>query len=80
VADSFIREGTLVAIKPDLREFGFNSTSPAGNEAHGYEIRGTIPEGFVVPEPLVKKRFEGGLYGALMIPFGAFDEWSLLDY
>jgi hypothetical protein len=39
-----------------------------------------VCEGFAVPEPLVKKRFEGGLYGALMILIGAFDEWSLLDY
>ena len=38
----------------------------------------TIPEGFEVPAPLVKKRFEGGLYAAHMIPFGAFEEWSWL--
>jgi len=36
----------------------------------------TIPEEMDVPEPIVKKRFEGGLYAAHMIPFGAFEEWA----
>ena len=32
-----------------------------------------------VCEPLVKKYFEGGLYAAHTIPFGAFEEWEMLD-
>ena len=38
----------------------------------------TIPDDFEVPAPLVKKRFEGGLYAAHMIQFGAFEEWGWL--
>jgi|GEM_PF-6457488 len=34
----------------------------------------TIPDGFDVPAPYVKKRMEGGMYCAYMIPIGAFDE------
>ena len=79
VVDKFVRESGLAKVKPDLRHYGFNSPDPAENDPtgyHGYEIWVTIPEGFDVPEPLVKKRFEGGLYGAHMIMMGAFDEWQ----
>lgn len=44
------------------RNFGFNNPSPfEGNPVYGYEMWVTIPDNFVVPEPLVKKRFDGGL-------------------
>jgi len=79
VIDSFVRENNLTALKPDLRHYGFNSPNPTDETGrHGYEIWVTIPDGFPVPQPLVKKRFDGGLYGAHMIPFGAFEEWELL--
>ena len=81
VIDAFVRDGNLTAIKPDLRHYGFNAPNPVGdNGYHGYEMWVTVPDGFPVPKPLVKKRFEGGLYGAHMIPFGAFDEWEWLDH
>lgn len=31
-----------------------------------------------MPEPLIKKRFNGGLYAAYMIPFGTFEAWDWL--
>ena len=71
--DAFVRESNLTAIKPDLRQYGFNSPNPVDETgSHGYEVWVTIPDGFSVPEPLIKKHFEGGLYAAHMIPFGAF--------
>jgi hypothetical protein len=77
--DAFVRESTLTRIKPDLRHYGFNSPSSVDETGrHGYEMRVTIPGGFPVSKPLVKKHFDGGLYGAHMIPFGAFEEWDLL--
>lgn len=38
----------------------------------------TIPDDMEVPANLVKKRFEGGLYAAHMIPMGNFNEWEWL--
>ena len=80
VVDAFVRENNLTAVKPDLRHYGFNAPNPIDEtNHHGYEMWVTIPEGFPVLAPLVKKHFEGGLYGAHMIPFGAFEEWGWLD-
>lgn len=79
VIDRFVRETGLIKTKPDIRHFGFNAPNPVDNSGyHGYEMWVTIPEDMAVPEPLVKKHFEGGLYAAHIIPFGAFDEWGLL--
>ena len=78
VVDNFVMESGLAKIKPDLRHYGFNAPDPNETGYHGYEIWVTIPEGFDVPKPLVKKRLEGGLYCAHMIMMGAFDEWQKL--
>ena len=73
-------DSDLVHIKPDLRHYGFNALNPVDETGyHGYEMWVTIPDDLEVPQPLVKKYFEGGLYAAHMIPFGAFDEWGLLS-
>jgi len=80
VISKFVKECNLVKIKPDLRHFGFNAPNPKDETGyHGYEMWVTIPDGFDVPAPLVKKQFEGGMYCAHMIPIGAFDEWALLS-
>jgi len=79
VVDEFVRSSGLTKMKPDLRNYGFNSPNPIDNSGyHGYEIWVTIPDDMDVPAPLTKKNFEGGLYAAHMIPMGAFDEWGLL--
>jgi len=78
VIDKFVLDNDLTRVKPDLRHYGFNVDLPG--EPHGYEMQVTIPAGMEVPAPLVKKRFKGGLYGAHMIPFGAFEEWGWLDH
>lgn len=79
VMDKFVRESRLPEIKPDMRQYGFNHPNEVkGTDKHGYEFWVTIPDDMEVPEPLVKKHFEGGLYAAHMIPMGAFEEWELL--
>lgn len=80
IVDEFVRNSGLVKIKPDLRHYGFNSPNPVDDTGfHGYEMWVTVPENMEVPEPLMKKQFEGGLYAAHMIPMGAFEEWGLLN-
>lgn len=76
--DKFIRESGLYNIKPDSRYFGFNHPNPGilENGKHGYEVWVTIPDDMEVPEPLVKKHFDGGLYAALTIVFPDFYRWN----
>ena len=79
VIDKFVLESRLTEIKPDMRHYGFNSPNPVDETGfHGYEVWVTIPDDMEVPAPIVKKQFEGGLYAAHMIPFGAFEEWGWL--
>ena len=78
VIDKFVRDNDLIHIKPDLRHYGFNAPNPDETGYHGYEIWITISDNMDVPEPLIKKHFDGGLYAAHMIPFGAFEEWDWL--
>lgn len=79
VLDQFVRDYDLIHVKPDLRHYGFNAPNPVDDTGyHGYEMWVTIPEDMEVPKPLLKKKFEGGLYAAYMIPFGAFEEWGNL--
>lgn len=77
VVDRFAYESKLYEIKPDLRHFGFNAPNPIDETGrHGYEMWVTVPDDFDVPAPLIKKHFEGGMYAAHMINFGAFEEWD----
>lgn len=77
---AFIKDSGLPGMKPDFRHYGFNHPNgslPDGSD-HGFERWVTIPDDMEVPPPFVKKQFAGGLYGAYMIPMGAFEEWNLL--
>ncbi len=78
--DKFIRESGLYDIKPDARYFGFNHPNPGvlKDGRHGYEVWVTVPDDMALPEPLVKKRFNGGLYAALAIKFPDFHRWNEL--
>lgn len=76
---AFLKNSALYRVKPDARVFGFNHPNPCQEKAHyGYEFWVTIPEDMIVPAPLEKKTFPGGLYAAHMIVFGNFHEWELL--
>lgn len=73
----FINDKRLVKIKPDFRHYGFNHSDSQKSDGsdHGYERWVTIPDDLDVQEPFTKKKFDGGLYAAHMIPMGAFEEW-----
>ena len=77
----FIRDSRRYEIKPDSRYFGFNHPNPGilENGEHGYEVWATIPDDMDVPAPLVKKKFEGGLFAALTIKFPEFQYWQELE-
>lgn len=79
-ASRFVQESRLYERKPDARMFGFNHPNPGVLEGgiHGYEDWITIPEDMEVPEGFEKKKFEGGLYAVLTIPFPEFQLWSSL--
>jgi len=79
--NKFIRDSRLYEIKPDSRYFGFNHPNPGVLEdgIHGYEVWVTIPDDMDVPEPMVKKKFGGGLYAALTIRFPEFQYWGELE-
>lgn len=49
--------------KPGFRHFGFGFNSSNGE--YGYEMLVVIPEDFRVPEPFIRKEFNGGLFAAL---------------
>jgi len=81
--DKFARLIELGKVKPDTRHYGFNNPNPSpdipeGQPDHGYEMWVTIPEGIEVPEPIVKKKFDGGMYAAHVIKMGGFHEWGWL--
>lgn len=63
----------------DVRLYGFNSPNPPPEDGeYGYEFWVTIPDDMDVPEPLEKKRLEGGTYAAHAIKMGDFHEWQWL--
>ncbi|MEW6755445.1 MAG: GyrI-like domain-containing protein [Candidatus Latescibacterota bacterium] len=77
--DRFVRESGLARLKPDLRRYGFNHPDPSPERSeYGYETWVTVPDGFEVPTPLVKKRFAGGRYAAHAIAMGQFEQWEWL--
>lgn len=78
--DRFIKESRLYEVKPDSRYFGFNHPNPGVREdgLYGYEVWVTVPDDTVVPPPLVKKHFRGGLYAAYTIKFPEFHYWQEL--
>ena len=80
VISEFVQNSRLYELKPDARLFGMNNPRPGTleNGLHGYEDWVTIPEDMELPEPLVKKRFDGGMYAVLTIPFPEFHRWNEL--
>jgi Predicted transcriptional regulators len=72
---AFIKNNELPKCYPEFRHYGFNHDN---GDKHGYERWVTIPNDMKLSAPFVKKQFVGGLYAAVMIPMGMFDEWSRL--
>ena len=80
VMTRFVQESGLYEKKPDARMYGFNHPNPGvlENGIHGYEDWVTIPEDMEVKAPLEKKKFAGGLYAVMTIPFPEFQLWENL--
>ncbi len=76
----FIQESRLYEIKPDSRLFGFNHPNPGilENGLYGYEDWVTIPDDMELKEPLVKKKFPGGLFAVTSMTFPDFHVWQEL--
>ena len=77
----YVNESGLLKIKPDARSFGFDCSKGAvvlGQPSHVYEVWVSIPDDIEVPEPLVKRTFEGGLYAAHVLRTWDFQDWRLL--
>ena len=79
VFNKFVLENSLHK-RDGYRFFGFNDPSPSdGTPVYGYEMWVTIPEEFDVPEPLIKKKFDGGLYASISTQMNEIGErWRLL--
>ncbi|MBE6011453.1 MAG: MerR family transcriptional regulator [Lachnospiraceae bacterium] len=77
--DKFVLENSLHK-KGGFRHFGFNNPSPTeNNPVYGYEIWIAVPEGFEIPEPFIRKNFEGGLYASISSKVKEIGEkWALL--
>lgn len=76
--DEFVLQHNLPTTKPDMRRYEFDYINPNKKSEHGYEVWVTIPDDMDVPEPLMKKKFEGGLYAAYMA--GPMDWNPLLEW
>lgn len=81
IMDEFIKNINLEKVYPAARHFGFNNPDGVSDDDqnHGYERWVSIPDDMEVPAPLVKKRLNGGMYAARVIPVGAWNEgWEWL--
>ncbi|WP_447880149.1 MerR family transcriptional regulator [Serratia fonticola] len=77
----FVTESGLLKIKPDARSFGFDCSKGAakiGEPSHVYEVWVSVPDRIVIPQPLVKRTFDGGLYAAHVLRAWDFEDWRLL--
>lgn len=79
VVNKFILENELHKTS-GFRHFGFNNPNPTEDSpVYGYEIWVAIPEDFKVPEPLVRKKFSGGLFASVTTRMGEIGErWQQL--
>lgn len=77
----FVKKSGLLKIKPDARSFGFDCSKGAaviGEPSHVYEVWVSIPDDIEIPEPLVKRTFDGGLYAVHVLRTWDFQDWRLL--
>jgi DNA-binding transcriptional MerR regulator/DNA gyrase inhibitor GyrI len=75
----FVRHNKLLDAKPDARCFGIGCDDvDLGDGGHywRYEFCVSIPEHMDVPEPLVKKKFIGGLYTAYPVSPHTGSDWD----
>ena len=74
IMNEFVTESKLLQIKSDIRYFGIdNPLNPYGS-ATGHEVWVSIPDDMNVQSPLVKKKFQGGLYATHSIKNDSWDD------
>ena len=61
--NDFIKQNDLFSLKPDLRVFRIDLSNATGQN-FGHEVWISIPDDYIVPDPLTKKKFHGGQYAA----------------
>ena len=79
--NQFVKDSGLLAIKPDARSFGFDCSEGAtgiGEPSHVYEVWVSVPDDMEIPDPLVRRVFQGGLYAAHVLRNWDFADWGLL--
>lgn len=77
----FVNDSGLLSVKPDARSFGFDCSKGAaatGEPSQVYEQWVSVPDGFEVPAPCIKRTFAGGLYAAHVLRAWDFSDWNLL--
>ncbi len=81
VVSKFTKESGLLKIKPDVRSFGFDcSQGPVelGENSQVYEVWVSVPDNMVIPAPLIRREFSGGLYAAHVLRAWDFQDWRRL--
>jgi DNA-binding transcriptional MerR regulator len=76
----FIRDNNLHK-REGFRIFGFHPLDgrAENNRAYNYEQWVTVPTDFNVPEPFIKKQFEGGLFASVVTQMNEYGErWQAL--
>lgn len=79
IMGKFVEDTNLFKINPGAKFYGFNNPEFDDNNnfvKQGYEAWATIPDDFIVPAPLVKKTFTGGLYAAYTSKPVDFEDWK----
>jgi len=74
VINEFVKESHLLQIKPDIRCLGFDHPINPYGAPSGYEVWVSIPDHLDVSFPLVKKKFQGGVYATHAIKNDAWDD------
>ncbi|WP_202709360.1 MerR family transcriptional regulator [Sporosalibacterium faouarense] len=81
MVNQFTKESGLLKIKPDARSFGFDCSQGSieiGENSHVYEVWVSVPDNMDIPSPLVRRKFNGGLYAAHVLRTWDFQDWRRL--
>lgn len=77
----FVINSGLLSIKPDARSFGFDCSqedAKIGVPSRTYEMWVSVPDDMEIPAPLVRRKFNGGMYAAHVLTNWDFGDWRLL--
>ena len=75
--NKFIKESSLLNLKPDARGFDFDCMVKA-EDSQGHEAWVSVPDDMEIPAPLARREFRGGLYAAHVLRAWDFQDWRRL--